>query len=683
MLSVRPVRYIFLIQLFPIFASYVCAQQVKTGNDSLSVTLDEVVVDGRKSALVLQPFTKGRTRWKLSSLSHMPQILGNADPMRYAQTLPGIQTNNEYDTGLHVYGCDNTHNFVGVEGVPLYNVNHLLGFFSSFNASHYASMNLQKVAADAAFPNRLGGMLMMELPREVADSVAGEVSVGLISSQGTIRVPTGRHSSLAVSARASYLNLLYGYALKVETGSFKYSFWDTNLTWTYTPSAADRIWVDAYWGGDQVNMKESDYLVAMKLNWNNRMLAAHWEHCFSQSKWKHSAYYTAYHNTFGIDQEIVTAKLPSSIIDFGYKTCYQWKTLRTGLEAVAHTIRPQSAVIEKGVAAGHQQLAAKHGSQEYAGFVDWGIGLFRQTVLDVGVRGSLFVDAAGKLFKSINPSVCFTYYGKSLTASATVSYRHQYIFQTGFSSKGFPTEFWTNSDGQIPPQKGLNLSLSGTQLLLDDTWSATVEAYYKRLNRIVEYKGTILDFVFTDYQLKDHLLCGEGENYGVNFMLAKRKGKLTGWVSYAVGRALRRFSDSGYAGRYPSNHERIHELNAFLSYRLGKRWNVGATYVFASGTPFTAPKEFYIYSGRLVAQYGEHNACRLDPYARLDLSVEYKWKMHGRRESGLNFSIYNTLANSNELFWMYRINRDQTSFTYKPVSFLVRVLPSVSYYVKF
>ena len=61
-------------------------------------------------------------------MENMPQILGNADPMHYAQMLPGVQTNNEYQGGIHVQGCDNEHNQITIGGVPVYNAVHLLGF---------------------------------------------------------------------------------------------------------------------------------------------------------------------------------------------------------------------------------------------------------------------------------------------------------------------------------------------------------------------------------------------------------------------------------------------------------------------------------------------------------------------------------------------------------------------------
>ena len=71
----------------------------------------------------------GAVQWNLRALETMPQMLGSADPVRYTQMLPGVQTGGEYQSGLHVEGCENSHNLTDIDGVCLYNVSHLLGIF--------------------------------------------------------------------------------------------------------------------------------------------------------------------------------------------------------------------------------------------------------------------------------------------------------------------------------------------------------------------------------------------------------------------------------------------------------------------------------------------------------------------------------------------------------------------------
>ena len=164
-------------------------------------------------------------------------------------------------------------------------------------------------------------------------------------------------------------------------------------------------------------------------------------------------------------------------------------------------------------------------------------------------------------------------------------------------------------------------------------------------------------------------------------MLHKQSGSLTGWVSYSWGRALRRFNNPEYTGVYPANHERIHEFNAVCSYKY-RDWDFSGTFICASGRPFTAPESYYLSSGKIIMSYGEHNACRMRPYIRMDLSVTYTLNKNEKYENGLNLSIYNVLARKNDVMYKLKINKSN-QFAYQPLSFMLRLVPSISYYHKF
>lgn len=166
------------------------------GERRQSVLLDSVVVSARRHTAALKQSMPGSYNWNMQQLDFLPKIMGNADPVHYAQMLPGIQTNSEYRSGINIDGCDNSHNAVTLSGVPVYNVGHLLGFFSIFNGPHFKSMNIRRAATNGAYPNRIGGTLDMVPFQDKADSVEGEFSVGLISSQSTMGVCQNSHPLL-------------------------------------------------------------------------------------------------------------------------------------------------------------------------------------------------------------------------------------------------------------------------------------------------------------------------------------------------------------------------------------------------------------------------------------------------------------------------------------------------------
>ena len=101
-------------------------------DDTRVYAIDTLVVSAKRTTSYLKGNANQEIQWDMNMMHHLPKILGNADPMHYTQLLPGVQTNSEYNSGLYVQGCDNSHNLVAIEGVPIYNASHLLvyGFFT-------------------------------------------------------------------------------------------------------------------------------------------------------------------------------------------------------------------------------------------------------------------------------------------------------------------------------------------------------------------------------------------------------------------------------------------------------------------------------------------------------------------------------------------------------------------------
>ena len=246
---------------------------------------------------------------------------------------------------------------------------------------------------------------------------------------------------------------------------------------------------------------------------------------------------------------------------------------------------------------------------------------------------------------------------------------------------GLPTEFWFSSNRDFPAQRSRGVSLTVESDMFRSYYHISAEIYFRKLKNQVEYTDNLFDLLYSSYDLGETLLLGRGTNYGINVMINKTRGRLTGWVSYSYGRALRRFDSPLYPDEYPANHERLHEFNAVASMQLGKRWSIGATFVFASGTPFTASKAFYIINSRLISEYGERNSNRLKPYCRLDLSANYYFKKSAQHESGINVSLYNALLHDNDLY--YRLKYYENQFGYQAFRFIGKILPSINYFYKF
>lgn len=641
-------------------------------------TLQDVMVKGHKTNTYLREAAQGTTVVDLQLLDNMPRILGNADPMHYAQLLPGVQTNSEYDAGLHIQGCDNQHNHVGIEGVTLYNVQHALGFFSIFNATHFQSMQLTKTPTATQTANRMGGIINM-LEAEQRDSVvSGSLSVGPMSSQGTIRLPIGKRQMLTLSGRAAYLNLLYGKWLKYEDDELRYNFNDFNLTWQWWLDSKNRIWVDAYYGGDYMKNTNDDYVYEVNMNWHNAMAALHWCHEGERTRLKQSIFYTHYDNWFSLQEESMKCNLPSSIGDIGYQAELNTGNLSAGLQATWHRVKPQSPDIQGFFDTGITNDNRQH-AFEASLSADYLLPLSHSVSMQSGMNATVYNNQ--RTYYGIDPSLRLNIDSRLGKFWLQGDVRHQYLFRTGFSNIGLPTEFWFAANNLYKPQYAYGLTASHEVFLLNKMLRIETSIYYKWLRHQVEYSGNVFDLLYQDYDLNQCLLTGKGRNYGLNIMIEKRKGALTGWISYSLGRAMRFFDDKNYDDWYPANHERIHEMNAIATYQLNKRWSFGATVVLASGTPYTAPKQFMLINNNIITEFTEHNSQRLNPYFRVDVSANYEFKQHGNRHSGINISVYNVTMHNNDLYYKLKIYKDR--FANRPYRFMMPILPSVNYYIRF
>lgn len=655
--------------------------------------LQAVEIRGKRLRSQLREI-EGTSIISMSLMDEMPHILGNADPLHYAQLLPGVQTNSEYDAGLHIQGCDNSHNYVSLGGAPVYNAAHLLGFFSIFNAGHFTEMSLQKSPVSASFPNRLGGRVDMLTPTWLAaedslsvGAVHGELSVGPMSSQGTLRLPVGKRSLLLLSARAAYLNLLYSKWLEVDGDEVKYDFSDYNLSYITQLDDANVLKFEGYWGYDKMKVGQASHGLQGKLKWNNTMVALHW---YSRSNdgleerkkdWsmEQMVYYSRYANRLNVNEYSFQVGMRSFIFDLGYKgnfSCGRWSV---GAEVIRHQLLPQDVGIT-GNLANYQTDAQHQQATETSAYLQYCQPLGENLLMELGARVSGY--HCQKSFYRVMPHLKFNYgLSQSAKLNLNLGIRNQYLFQTGFSSAGLPTEFWFAADQNHRPQYAYHAALQGEFWFAEKEYRLSVETYYKWLMNQIENNSNMFDILFSSYSFDGSLLHGKGYNYGLNLLLEKRRGKLTGWLSGSLGRAMRKFDGEQYQGWYPAGHERIYELNAVATYRINRRVSLGTTYVLASGTPYTKVNYAYLMSGNLVTEYGPHNGGRVKPYRRLDLSVSYDFATKGSIRSGINFSLYNVTMHGNDLF--YRIKVYDNHVRYNGFKFLMPIMPSINYYCKF
>lgn len=711
---------LFLFQFATLFAQQKDTCRTVESMNALTDSiwgLDEVQVLGRRHKKAITGTMEGRLELQMEALRTLPQFLGTADLVRTMQLMPGVQTAGEINSGIYIRGGEPGHNLLLLNGAPVYNAMHLMGFFSVFNSGHFSQSTLLKSYVGPEYGGRLGGVLSVDTKDSLVRKASVEGSIGLISSQATVSLPLTKQSSLYLSGRKTYLEPILNLVNSSNDGmSLDYKFQDYNLTYVWQPSTQDKVVVTGYFGGDKLSLEENLYQADSKVEWHNIASSARWIHQFrGGGKLEQTAFFASYRSRIAVDQNEIKIAFPSQIMDFGYKGGYCFNlpgiAWHIGADYICHLTDPQYPDIKNMFGMNSTTPVQRYKTHETGVFVNCRTDLAHWLTADIGLRySSLFhigqyeekkYDAIGNEVESIvyrkgelvkyhdglEPRVsldCMV--GANRKIILSYGLHRQYMSEVAVSGIGFPTDFWVPASKNIRPQSAHVFSAGYYSSILSDAYEYSLEGYYRQLDNQLEFDGEMLDMVNRVYNMEDHLLSGNGKTYGLELLIKKNKGKLTGWVSYTLGWSRRKFPAINNGNAFPAKHDRRHDLSVVGNYRINNKWDCSAVFVYATGNAFTMPVAFYLIGENAVNEYGPHNGARMPAYHRMDLSVNYWFKRTLDKESGLNLSLYNAYARKNPVFLGVKVDADKENKTVrfkKKARYLYTLIPSISYTFKF
>lgn len=113
--------------------------------------LSEVVVLSDRKEVGIRSNRMSAQEIPMTQIRNTPALLGEADLLKTIQLMPGVQTATEGFSGLYVRGGGPDQNLILLDGIPIYNADHLLGAFSIFTPEAIKKVTLFK----GSFPARL------------------------------------------------------------------------------------------------------------------------------------------------------------------------------------------------------------------------------------------------------------------------------------------------------------------------------------------------------------------------------------------------------------------------------------------------------------------------------------------------------------------------------------------------
>lgn len=661
----------------------------QTATDSSSVTIVKQLEDIEVVQTRAVSFVEQRPERMVVDMQHiafMPKFLGTSDPIRYLESLPGIQTNNEMTTGLRVHGCDDYQTLVSINEAPVYYPNHLMGLFSTFIGPHFRTIALETTEHTGTMDNRIGGWVDVRTFDTQPKRFGFTGNIGIVNSDITFTIPMGKKHALWLSARSSYINWLYSKFMKVDDYAFRYHFMDFNLTYLGQLSDRDQLLVTGFYSRDKMRVFSPDTTTNLTFPWQNIVGSISWTHTLDRGLWRSIAYYSSFDNQVEASIDSAHVHTNESFASAGLKNRFEYALrddllFSASLDYVHYINQPLSFALTGISMFGTNETVypVAHGDE-----LSLGADLRHEVCPWFAYNAGLHLSGyhhKGHLFGGIDPRVSF-HFTPAPDHSLSLHYGryHQYYHKSGLTGGGLPTDFFYLASEQFKPEVAHALSLKYVCSFYHQQYSVSGELYFKQIFNVTESTGNVLQVLNKRFTFDDYIVTGKGRNYGLNVMFQRNTGIVTGYVSYTLGwarrslPALEGFDDY----RYNASGERRHDLKVVLNSRFAKRWNISAMFVLATGIPYTKAEEAYILNGKMICQYSTYNGAHLPLYHRLDLSCSCDIIKTPEHEFGINLSLYNTYAHKNSQFIIYRK-------TLTPIygTSLSTIIPSISLYGTF
>ena len=652
--------------------------QAYAQQDSLrTVVLQEVTLTENRNRSALSGSLASGIRIDSRLIKTYPRLFGYTDPMRYLQSMPGVSTNDDQSGGLHVQGGESSHNLITVSDAPVYGTLNFTGMFSLFNQDHLSTVQFSTTTTQPF----LGAGLALDHADTIPHKISGIATIGLISAQGTVSAPVSDHTAITLSVRRSFINAVYGTLMTFDDNPLEYGFTDANLTLLTRLDQRNTIDLNMLVNRDHGNTIFGRSKIIMDCRWGNTLASLRWRHKGRLNS-STSVFVSRYGLMGRMDNGQNRGHMPANITHGGIKTAVTLPySIDIKADANLYRILPQDPHVETN----QEGTASQPTQQALLG----NVSLSRPFKIGYSLAATphLLISAYSEQgqYQCVNPDPALTLeYNMFRKGTITLQsgIKHQYLAQTGMSNVGLPIEFWVAAGRYFKPQRATYGILSYDLAFIHAQYSLSVQAYYRRLSNQLEYTGFLYDMLTRPYSLEDNLLICSGYNYGLNVMLSKQAGPLTGWLSYSYGQSLREGDGELYPRLFHSSHERRHEFNAVVNYSIG-RFELGANFIMASGCPYTPARNLFLMANTLIIYYDEYNSAQLPHYLRLDLSATYNLPQRGRLDHSFNFSLLNATAHKN--YSMGYINADEEKLTirYRLSQMMIPVIPSISYTCRF
>ena len=690
-----------------------------------SIQLQEVTIKGFLFPELKSFSGMGAYIIPIEDIKNRPALLGEVDLIKSIQLLPGIQGGSEGFTGIYVRGGGADQNLFMIDDVPVYNVGHLLGFFSIFNADAVNHVAVLKGAFPARYGGRLSSVIDVRMNEGNKEKIEGSVNLGLLSSGLSVNGPIKKDlAGFAISLRRTYFDLINALIQRNDEERANYYFYDINAKFNYAPNSRNHLYLSGYFGRDKyyttfnyVDVTNDTGQRIETMNdennafWGNLAIALRWNYLISNKFFSNlTLSYSNYafnvdilrHNRFNNLWNSLSQRYKSGIQDISIKLDFDYyhtngNLSKFGGNIIYHYFDPRIDFTEgTSVSDGNYRFI------EGEPIKGWENHFYYENEFNIGDKfntnlgGRVIIFRSEKrYYYSLEPRLSTRYIiSPKLNLRSSAGIMSQYIHMLNSSNISLPNDLWLPITDKIPPMRALQTTLGADYFLgQNNDYSINIDLYIKWLENIISYKETSSFFDnTTDWE--DKMTSGKGVTYGAEFLLIKNTGKLTGMLGYTIAKATNTFKELNNGIPFPDRHDRRHDISINLNYRFNERWDAGAMWLFGSGLPVSLPSEKY-FAPQLPFQDDKSitnhsvsissiNGSRMPAFHRLDLGINYcRKKKQTERLWGLG--VINTYGRQNPFLIYYKSDNELNSQqrTWEQLSVFSYPIPYIKYSFKF
>ena len=652
-------------------------------------------------------------------------VFGTPDVIKKLQMLPGVAAGNELMSGLFVHGGDGNDNLFLLDGVPLYNISHFGGLFSSFNTDIIDNLDFYKSGFPARYGGRMSSVVDVETREGNMEKYHGSLSLGLIDGRVQLEGPLVKgKTSFNLGLRRSWMELVTIPAVRYanrrngedETVDGSYAMWDINARITHRFAPGNELNACFYTGADKLRATleqmrhftgedglrhDSPTRMEIDVKWGSLTGSLSHQYRFSKKlRRKTTLYYsqstsdTGYR--FGIHDwngavETLTSMDDNDVSfvrEAGLSSNWDWYPnhshhLRYGFSAQYHWYHSGRAFSSSTLQGGETvREAADDESQGYRSFepalyMEDEFFIRYNLTLNAGIRLAFF-STPGRTWTSPEPRIAFKWLiNNHISAKMSYTRMSQFAHLVAAVYMDLPSNSWMPSTAKARPM--VSDQLSGGIYTTWGPFKFNLEGWYKTMDHILAYNGSNT-FVPPITEWEKSFTEGRGRSWGMELEATYGKGPLELTAYYTLSWSQRKF-EALYGGWFPDRNDNRHKVNLVASWHIGKRWSLFANWNFHSGNRITFPSHYIVVNGNRRYLYDAPYNTALPAYHRLDLGADFLTEFRSGRSLKVNLSIYNAYNHLNASLAFLRTGKDGT---FSGMAYgLVPVIPTFSVTYKF